>query len=43
MSLSAVAEKQAITDFMQKTTIEVTPRGAATVVHFGDILRHDSF
>ncbi|MGB1347003.1 MAG: hypothetical protein ACPG5Y_05280, partial [Pseudomonadales bacterium] len=39
MALSAVAEKQAIIDLMQKTTVEVTPGGAAKVDSFADILR----
>ena len=39
MALSAAAEKQAIIDLMQKTTVEVTPGGAAKVADFSDILR----
>ena len=34
MALNAVTEKQAIIDLMQKTTVEVTPGGAAKVADF---------
>jgi methylenetetrahydrofolate reductase (NADPH) len=39
MALNAVAEKQAIIDLMQKTTVEVTPGGAAKVADFKELLR----
>jgi methylenetetrahydrofolate reductase (NADPH) len=39
MALNAAAEKQAIIDLMQKTTVEVTPGGAAKVADFRTILR----
>jgi len=39
MALNAVAEKQAIIDLMQKTTVEVTPGGAAKVDDFSELLR----
>lgn len=39
MALSAAAEKQAIIDLMQKTTVEVTPGGAAKVADFRALLR----
>ena len=39
MALNAVTEKQAIIDLMQKTTVEVTPGGAAKVADFRQLLR----
>ena len=39
MALSTAEEKQALIDMMGKTTLEVTPGGAAKVEDFGQILR----
>ena len=39
MALSTAKEKQALIDMMGKTTLEVTPGGAAKVEDFGQILR----
>ena len=39
MALNDVAEKQAIIDLMQKTSVEVTPGGAITVPDFRELLR----
>lgn len=41
MALSMAAEKQALIEMMGKTTLEVTPGGAAKVEDFSQILRPD--